>query len=234
MRRLLIASTVLVLASIVPASAQAATLSFRQPCFAAGVGSLPDQPIPFTLTGGTPGPRYTVSADFPGAVSTTEIRGFFDGAGNASGVFTSYNVPSLSINPSRGKAATFTAKQGENLFGQTPIAQASLTATNAALSISRAQRVPQAHLEDVRHQAALRGSSTYYASWVKGRKGKRVVKRSKLGTAKGACGYLSTKRVLPPARRGGSWTLYVHQGKKLNKKKAIAYPVQRHRLLGGR
>ena len=69
-------------------------------------------------------------------------------------------------------------------------------------------------------------SSTYYASWVKGTRGKRVVKRSRLGRAKGACGYLAVKRVLPPARRGGSWTVYVHQGKKLNKKKAIAFPFR--------
>ena len=69
-------------------------------------------------------------------------------------------------------------------------------------------------------------SSTYYASWVKGTRGKRVVKRSELGRAKGACGYLSVKRVLPPARRSGAWTVYVHQGKKLNKKRAIAFPFR--------
>ena len=224
MRRLLIASTVLALAAIVPASAQAATLTFPQPCFAAGVGSLPDQPIPFTLTGGTPGLRYTVSADFPGNLSTTEVRGFFDGAGNASGVFTNYNVTGLGINPSRGRPATFTAKQGPNLFGQAPIAQAGITATNAALTISPGRAFRKRTWKMSGIKPLYGASSTYYASWVKGRNGKRVVKRSKLGRAKGACGYLSTKRVLAPARRGGSWTLYVHQGKKLNKKKAIAYP----------
>jgi len=228
MRRLLIASTVLVLASTVPASAQAATLTFAKPCFAAGVGSLPDQPIPFTLTGGTPGLRYTVSADYPGNLSTTEVRGVFDGAGNASGVFTNYNVLGLSINPSRGRPATFTAKEGPNLFGQAPIAQAGITATNAALTISRSSgsafRKRTWKMSGI--QPLYGGSSTYYASWVKGTRGKRVVKRSKLGRAKGACGYLAVKRTLPPARRSGSWTVFVHSGKKLNKKKAIAFPFR--------
>jgi len=226
MRRLLIASTVLALAFAVPASAQAATLTFSQPCYAAGIGSAPDQPIPFTLTGGAPGQRYTVSADFPGGLNTTEVRGFFDAAGNASGVFASYNVTGLSINPSRGRPATFTAKQGPNLFGQTPIAQAGITVTNAALSISRTRG--SAFRKRSWKMSGIKpfygASSTYYASWVKGSKGKRVVKRSRLGRAKGACGYLAVKRVLPPARRAGRWTVFVHQGKKLNKKKAIGLP----------
>ncbi len=94
MRRLLIASTVLALASIVPASAQAATLTFSQPCFRRRdrLAARPADPL-------HPDGRHArdcatrSSADFPGSLSTTEVRGFFDGAGNASGVFTSYNVP---------------------------------------------------------------------------------------------------------------------------------------------
>jgi len=228
MRRLLIASTVLVLVlvSIVPASAQAATLTFSQPCYAAGVGSLPDQPIPFTLTGGTPGLRYTVKADFPGNISTTEVRGFFDGAGNASGAFSSYNVMGISINPSRGRPATFTATQGANLFGQTPIAQAGVTVTNKALTIPVRGGFRKRTWKMSGVKPFYGSSSTYYASWVKGTRGKRVVKRSRLGRAKGACGYLRVKRVLPPARRSGAWTVYVHQGKKLNKKRAIAFPFR--------
>jgi hypothetical protein len=226
MRRLLIASTVLVLVSIVPASAQAATLSFSQPCYAAGIGSLPDQPIAFTLTGGTPGLRYTVKADYPGSLSTTEIRGFFDGAGNASGVFSSYNVSGIGINPSRGRPATFTATQGASLFGQAPIAQAGITVTNKALTIPVRGGFRKRTWKMSGVKPFYGQSSTYYASWVKGTGGKRVVKRSKLGRAKGACGYLAVKRVLPPARRSGSWTVYVHQGKKLDKKRAIAFPFR--------
>ena len=184
MRRLLIASTVLALVSVVPASAQAATLTFSQPCYAAGVGSLPDQPIAFTLTGGTPGLRYTVKPDFPGGLSTTEVRGSFDAAGNASGVFTSYNVTGLSINPSRGRPATFTATRGANLFGQTPIAQAGITVTNKALTIPVRGGFRKRTWKMSGVKPFYGSSSAYYASWVKGTRGKRVVKRSRLGRAR--------------------------------------------------
>lgn len=213
---------------VLPSAAQAATLTFSRPCFAAVPGSGADQPITFSLTGGTPGQNYTVSADFPGNITATDVRGVFDATGNAVGSFSSYSIRGLGIDPSRGRQATFTAKQGPNLFGQTPIAQASVTATNAALTISRSSG--SAFRKRTWRMSGIKplygASSTYYASWVKGTKGKRVVKRSKLGSAKGACGYLAVKRVLPPARRSGSWTLFVHQGKKLNKKKAIAFPFR--------
>ena len=182
----------------------------------------------FTLTGGTPGYNWKVNADDFRTLSTTQASGTFDANGNATGSFPSYSLRSPSINPTRGRQASFTATQGPNLFGQAPIAQATTTVTNAALTVSRSGR--SAFRKRTWKMSGLKPlygpSSTYYASWVKGTKGKRVVKRARLGRAKGACGYLSLKRTLHPARRAGSWTLYVHQGKKLNKKKAIALPFR--------
>lgn len=226
MRRLPIVFTVLTLAFAVPASAQAATLTFDRPCFAAVPGLAADQPITFTLTGGTPGYNWRVNADDFRAISTVQASGTFDAAGNARGSFPSYSVRSIGIGTSRGRQATFTATQGPNLFGQTPIAQGTATVTNTALTISRTSgRVFRKRTWKVSGLTPLFGSTAYYASWVK-RGGKRVIKRAKLGTAKGACGYLSTKRVLPPARRSGAWTVYVHTGKKLDRKKAIAFPFR--------
>ena len=228
MRRLLIASTVLALASIAPASAQAATLTFSRPCFAAVPGTAADQPITFTLTGGTPGYNWRVNTNDFNTLSVVEARGTFDAAGNASGAFTSYSLRGLNfgINPTRGRTAAFTATEGPNLFGQTPIAQGSATVTNASLSISKGRAFSRRTWRMSGLNPLYGSSNTYYASWVKGSKGKRVVKRSRLGRAKGACGYLAVKRVLPPARRAGAWTAYVHQGRKLNKKKAIAFPFR--------
>ena len=226
MRRGLITGTILLLASTVPASAQAATLTFARPCYAAVPGQAADQPIAFALTGGTPGYNWKVNTNDFNTLSVTEARGTFDANGNAIGAFTSYSLRGLNfgIDPTRGRRAAFTATQGPSLFGQAPIAQATATVTNASLSISRGRAFRKRTWRMSGLRPLYGSSSAYYASWVKGRRGKRVVKRSRLGRAKGACGYLATRRVLAPARRGGSWTLYVHQGRKLNKKKAIAYP----------
>lgn len=226
MRRLLILSSVVALLTVVPASAaQAATLTFAQPCFASQPGFAPDQPLRFTLTGGTPGYNWQVKLNDINTINGVDVRGTFDAAGNATGAITQYSVRALGLSASRGRTATYTATQGPNLFGQVPIAQANVTVTNAVVDIARSRgsafRKRTWKISGIK--PFFGSSSTYYASWVKGTKGKRVVKRSRLGRAKGACGYLKTKRVVPPARRSGQWTIYVHQGKKLNKKKALGY-----------
>jgi hypothetical protein len=228
MRHLSIVATVLALCFAVPASAQGAALTFGKPCFAAVPGTAPDQPITFTLTGGTPGYNWRVNTNDFNTLSVVEARGTFDANGNATGAFTSYSLRGLNfgINPTRGRQAAFTATQGPSLFGQTPIAQATATVTNAALSISRGRAFRKRTWRVSGLNPLYGPSNTYYASWVKGSKGKRVVKRVRLGRAKGACGYLAVKRVLPPARRAGAWTAYVHQGRKLNKRRAIAFPFR--------
>lgn len=225
MRRLPIALSVLATAFAVPASAQAATLTFDRPCFAAIPGSAPDQPLGFTLAGGTPGLNWSVTSEATSGIFGVDARGVFDASGVARGAISSYTIRGLSINASRGRQGVFTAKQGTGLFGQTPIAQSAVTATTAALNIELSGRRSVYRKRSWKMSGISTlygGSNTYYASWVKGTRGKRVVKRARLGRAKGACGYLATKRVLPPARRSGSWTVFVHSGKKLNKKKAIS------------
>jgi hypothetical protein len=68
----------------------------------------------------------------------------------------------------------------------------------------------------------LFGAGPLYASFVSGYSGKKVVKTVRLGTPNG-CGYLRTKKVLPPRHGSHKWAMYVHVGRALDRSKSLKY-----------
>jgi len=212
----------------IPTAASAATGHATKACYT-HVPTKGSEPLTVALSGGTPGADYIVAATVPGrgTGSAGSTDGQFDAAGNALATITDVFPPNGTIEPTRGqKVALSVADYGSPDTSDMPIGTTLIT--TLALDVSSKPSSPSA-----RRRVTVSGTpfahKKVYGFIVKG-KGKRVLRRISLGTGD-VCGYTSAKQVVaPPGAPTGSYRLYVNAGKKLNKKKALAYAftITRH------
>ena len=215
-RFLLLAVVVVSLSSATTATA-APVVTLDQACYAhvPGGGS---QPIVATITGGTPGADFALTArgrNGP-AGSTT---GTFDSAGNATAQIDGISPPSGTDRPTRGETVDLSI-QDFGAGGATTPAGSTLV-TNIALAVAERPRNPRLP-RGVRVSAgrAFAGRTLY--GFVTKPGARRVLRRIRLGRAN-VCGYVQKLAVVAPrGRGGGSYRLYVNAGPRLRKARAIA------------
>jgi hypothetical protein len=202
----------------------AGTLSTSQSCYThvpLAKTATKTQPIVVAVTGGTPGATFQVRA---GRVAPDgglgSATGTFDAAGNGQAAILDVFPPSGSISALKGDTIQLGVR---DLATGADIAAGSTKVTNAAIDVARKPSNPYSKRTfRLSGLTPLYGSGTLYGSYVSGKNGSKVVKRVKLGRPN-ACGYLKTKRVLPPRRGPHTWTLFVHKGKKLKKSRSLFY-----------
>lgn len=210
---------------LLPMAADAATITPLKPCYAR-VPTQGAEPLTFNLSGGNANTRFLLSG-VDGAASS--VSGTFDAAGNAAAVIPDGFGSGPSIGPSKGRKITMQVQEfpvgaPSGVTGTTQV-----TVTNVAMDIKLKRRQPFSKATwTVSGLTPIVGPGTLYASYIRGTKGSKVVKRIKLGRPN-ACGYLRVKKVAPPARQFRTWTIYVHVGKKLDKKKAISSRIRTYK-----
>jgi hypothetical protein len=212
---------------IAPAVASAGTLTVSAPCFThfpATSAMVKTQPIGLTITGGTPGGDFQVSA---GATtpdgSSGSTTGTFDASGNATAALTDVFPPGGSINPLKGRTLVLSV---HDFITETDIATATTQITNAAVEVASTPSNPyRKRLMTISGLTPLFGAGTLYGSYTSGYTGHTAIKTVKLGTPN-ACGYLAVHRVLPPRHGVHKWTLYVHVGKAFHRADSLVYKFQ--------
>ena len=218
-RKLALAVTGVALA--VPAAASAGTITFDRACYVhVPNGTGQTTPINVAISGGTPGADFQVVLNGGKSGSQT---GTFDAAGNGVAQITSVFPPSGSIEPLSGDTIPVTVHD----FGSgQDIAAGSTLITNAAIQVATKPTNPyRKRVIRVSGLTPVFGAGPLYASFVSGYSGRHVVKTVKLGTPNG-CGYLRTKKVLPPRHGVHKWAMYVHVGRSLDKSKSLKYPFR--------
>jgi hypothetical protein len=213
-----LASTVVL---AVPAAASATTITLDQACYShVPIGD--SQPVVVTLTGGTPGARFLLSAFRGGDVNRTadSTTGTFDAAGNATATLTNVHASESGIEPLKGEKVQF-AVHDYGIPGSTdvPVAGEALL-TNIALDVSVKPLSPSKPRRVTVSGSPL-ANQKLYGFIVKG-KGTKVLRRISLGTSN-VCGYATAKAVVAPTNlKSGTYTLYVNAGTKLDKAKAVS------------
>ncbi len=210
---------------LLPMAADAATITPLKPCYAR-VPTQGSEPLTFQLSGGNPNTRFLLSGVDGKAGS---VSGTFDAAGNAAAAIPDGFGSGRSIGPSKGRKITMQVQEFPVGAPSAVTGTAQVTVTNVAMDIKLKRRKPFSKATwKVSGLTPLIGRGTLYASYVRGTKGSKVVKRIKLGKPN-ACGYLRVKKVAPPARQFRTWTIYVHVGKKLDKKKSISSRIRTYK-----
>lgn len=208
-----------------PSAGAAATITPTKPCFAR-VPTKGAEPLTFSVTGGTPNTRFLLSG-VDGAASS--VSGTFDAAGNAAPVIPDGFGSGPSIGPSKGRTIPMQIQEYPIGAPSGITGTANVTVTNVALDIKLKRRSPFSRATwTVSGLTPIVGPGALYASYVNGTKGRKVVKRIKLGTPN-ACGYLRVRKVAPPKRAFRTWTVYVHVGKKLDKGKALSGRIRTYK-----
>lgn len=213
----------LVLGAAVAALCLAATASaapvvaLDQACYAhlPGRGS---EPVVATITGGTPGAGFVLTARGRGGQAVGSTSGTFDGAGNAVAQIDGIRPPSGTTKPTKGQQIqVFVQEDGG---AETPAATARVT--NISMRVSPKPRNPRL-ARRVRVSAGRAfARRTLYGFVTKPGSG-RVLRRIRLGRAN-VCGFASTRAVVAPrGQGGGSYVLYVNAGPRLDKDRAIAF-----------
>lgn len=210
---------------LLPIAADAATITPLKPCYAR-VPTKGAEPLTFALTGGNPSTRFLLSGVEGQAGS---VSGTFDAAGNATAVIPDGFGSGRSIGPSKGRTITMQVQEFPVGAPSAVTGTANVKVTNVAMDIALKRRQPfKAATWKVSGLTPLVGSGTIYASYVRGTKGSKVVKRVKLGKPND-CGYVRVRKMAPPSRSYGTWTIYVHVGKKLDKAKSISSRIRTYK-----
>jgi hypothetical protein len=223
--RLLVASAALTL-SIAGTASAAPAVVLDAPCYAhlPGEGS---EPIRATITGGTPGADFALTAKGKGGQTAGSTSGTFDGAGNAVAQIDGVQPPSGTTQPSKGQALQISIQDFGAGGAETPVA--STLVTNISMQVSAKPRNPQRRRKVRVSAGRAFAGKTLYGFVTKPGAG-RVLRRVKLGKAN-VCGYASTKAVVAPRGGGaGSYVLYVNAGPRLNKRRAISFSFRIFRL----
>lgn len=202
----------------VPAGASAVTATFNQPCYT-HIPTQGSQPIVVSLTGGTPGANFLVSATVPGkgTGSAGSANGTFDAAGNGTAAITDVSPPSGTIDATRGQRVDLSV--ADFGAGGTDVPIGSTLVTNLSMTVSSKPVSPRA-------RRLVRVSGTPFAGqhvygFVTKPHGNRVLRRVALGRGD-VCGYTQAKAIVAPSDfRVGTYRFYINAGKKLNKRKAI-------------
>jgi hypothetical protein len=205
----------------VPASAAAVTGTISAPCYT-HIPTKGSQPVVVSLTGGTPGAGYVLSATVPGkgTGSAGSTDGNFDAAGNAVAQITDVFPPNGTINPTKGQQIQISV---EDFGAPTPVDTPIGTTLITTLAIDVANKPTNPHkARRVRVSGAPFAGQRVYGFVVKG-KSKHVLRRVSLGKAN-VCGFVSRKVLVAPRPfRYGRFRLYVNAGHKLNKSQALGF-----------
>jgi hypothetical protein len=205
------------LALALPSAASAGSLAVNQACFVHApppIGHSESQPINVAVSGGTPGDNFQVVAGDSGQFGNT--TGTFDGAGNGAATLTDVFPPSGSINPLPGDVVPLHVVDFTPA-GEQVIATGQTLITNLAIQVASKPSNPyRKRVIRVSGLTPLAGPGPLYASFASGYHGTKIIKRIKLGTPN-ACGYLRTKKVLPPRHGVHKWVMYVHVGTSFSK-----------------
>src|SRR5512135_2758286 len=118
----------------VPAGASAVTATFNQPCYT-HIPTQGSQPIVVSLTGGTPGANFLVSATVPGkgTGSAGSANGTFDAAGNGTAAITDVSPPSGTIDATRGQRINLSV--ADSGAGGTDVPVGSTLVTNLSMTV---------------------------------------------------------------------------------------------------
>lgn len=210
---------------LLPMASNAATITPLKPCYAR-IPTEGAEPLTFNLAGGNPNTRFLLSG-VDGAASS--VSGTFDAAGNAAAAIPNGFGSGRSIGPSKGRTIPMQIQEYPIGAPSGVTGTTNVTVTNVAMDIKLKRRSPFSKATwTVSGLTPIVGPGTLYASYIRGTKGSKVVKRIKLGTPN-ACGYLRVRKVAPPARQFRTWTIYVHVGKKLDKSKSISSRLRTYR-----
>src|SRR5215212_8870405 len=130
--RLLAASAALTLC-IAPAASAAPAVALDAACYAhlPGEGS---QPIVASITGGTPGADFALTAKGKGGQTAGSTSGTFDEAGNAVAQIDGVQPPSGTTQPSKGQALDIAIQDFGAGGAETPVA--STLVTNISMQVS--------------------------------------------------------------------------------------------------
>jgi hypothetical protein len=208
-----------------PALSSAATITPDRACYS-NVPTQGSQPVNVGITGGNPNARFLVFGVGGKAGSQT---GTLDASGNASATITG-SLSTGGISPSKGKTIQLAVNEYPVGAPSGQTGAVNIKVTNAALDVNIKRRNPFARATwTVSGLTPLFGQGTLYASYTKGTKSRKVIKRIKLGTPKNACGYLRVSKVPPPSKRTGTWTIWVHVGKKFVEKQSLATSIRVYR-----
>lgn len=191
----------------VPATADAATLTPSGSCYLlAGSNS---QPIEATVGGLAAGQNVSLRVSRKGTVGGNSPAAAADAAGNLSLGIPSWFI-GLGSGPSKEVAGTLEAidvATGAVIEGAT----AGVSLAKLDYSVTGSGRLRTWKIQGL---GALSGNATYYAHYFNHGKYKG---RLKVGTGKGACGYLKTKRPLTPFSKIGRYDVTIQASKTYNK-----------------
>lgn len=207
-----------------PAAASAVTGTVGKPCYShvpLAKTDVSTEPIVVTLTGGTPGANFLISAAAPGKASGSSgsASGTFDAAGNGTAAIAEVFPPSGSIGPLKGDALVISAQDFGAGAVETPIGTTRIT--NLSMDIASTPRSPR-KARKITVSGTPYAGQVMYAFVVKGTS-RTVLRRFRLGTADG-CGYLAGKGIVAPKSfKRGSYRLYVNPGPTLKKDFALAF-----------
>lgn len=212
-------TSIALLAVASPASA-APTVTIDKPCYS-HVPTGGTEPIVATITGGTPGADFLLSATDPGEGrgSAGSVSGTFDATGNAVAQITNVFPPSGSISPLRGQAVNLSITDYGS--GATDVPAGKAVITNLTIDVAARPSNP-------RRPRLVRVSGTPFAGktlygFVTKSKGTRVLRRFRLGKGN-VCGFAGSKAIVAPSNfKSGTYQLYVNAGMRLNKPRALGY-----------
>jgi hypothetical protein len=209
-------------AAIAPATAAALTATVDKPCYSR-VPTQGSEPIVTTITGGTPGANFRLTATGAGkpSGSSGSTSGTFDAAGNAVAQINDVITPSGGIGPVPGQTITLAVTDYGTGAEAVEVPVATAKVTNLSIDVSAKPRNP-------RRSRRVRVSGTPFAGrrlfgFVTTEKGSKVLRRFELGKAN-VCGFVADKAIVAPVSyEAGNYRLWINVGKTLRKKQALAY-----------
>jgi hypothetical protein len=197
----------------------APTVTVDQTCYAhlPGRGS---EPILATITGGTPGADFALTARGKGGGTAGSTSGTFDGAGNAQARIDGVTPPSGTSQPTKGQELQLSIQDFGAGGTDTPVAKTLIT--NISMQVAAKPRNPKLRRKIRVSAGRTFAGETLYGFVTKPGSG-RVLRRIRLGKAN-VCGFASTRAVVAPRGSGaGDFVLYVNAGRRLNKERAIGF-----------
>lgn len=188
----------------VPSTVHAAAVAPNSACYLmAGTES---QPITAAISGLAAGQNVSLRVARKGTAGGTSPAGAADPAGNLTLGITSWSV-ALKSGPGKEVAGTIDAVDAAT---GGVVASAGVSLANLDYSVTGKGRLRTWKIQGL---AVLAGNATYYAHYLNNGKYRG---RQKIGTGKGPCGYLSTKKPLTPFSKLGRYDVTIQASKKLD------------------
>lgn len=190
----------------VPATANAAAVVPNAACYVQAGGQV--LPIGGTVSGVAAGQNVQLRVARKGVAAGTSAAGAADAAGN---IALGIDTWAVALKSGPGKEVEGSLDVIDVATG-TALASAPVAIANLDYSVTGKGRLRTWKIQGL---AAVPGSAgaTYYAHYLNNGKYKG---RQKIGTGKGPCGYLSTKRPLTPFSKLGRYDVTIQASKTLN------------------